>query len=104
MAAFRTASAPRVFLSPGGDYPLGGSGSEGKPLILPGTADLEPRRQKNSLHIETPIEFITASPPMRLLRAKPAKVLLYYTGADRKGAIAQPKRGLPVLVEQFAHN
>src|SRR5271157_630331 len=37
---------------------------------------------KKSPHIETPIEFFTASPPMGLLLIKPAELLLFYTGAD----------------------
>src|SRR5208337_1136801 len=40
------------------------------------------RRLKKSPHIETPIEFFTASPPMGLLLIKPAELLLFYTGAD----------------------
>ena len=35
-----------------------------------------------SPHIETPVEFCTASPPMGLLPVKPAEVLLSYTGPD----------------------
>jgi hypothetical protein len=38
--------------------------------------------RKNSAHIETSIEFLTASPPMGLLLIKPAELLLFYTGAD----------------------
>jgi len=32
--------------------------------------------------LETPIEFLTASPPMGLLLIKPAELMLFYTGAD----------------------
>jgi hypothetical protein len=39
---------------------------------------------KNSSHIETPIEFFTASPPMGLLPVKPPKVLLFYAAANRR--------------------
>src|SRR5271157_3245800 len=45
------------------------------------------RRLKKSPHIETPIEFITASPPMGLLLIKPAELLLFYTGADSPGIV-----------------
>ena len=38
-----------------------------------------------SPHIETPIEFFTASPPMGLLLIKPAALLLFYTGTDKSG-------------------
>ena len=34
-------------------------------------------------NIETPIEFLTASPPMVLVLIKPAELMLFYTGADR---------------------
>ncbi|MGO9271345.1 MAG: hypothetical protein ACLQOO_13985, partial [Terriglobia bacterium] len=37
---------------------------------------------RKSPHIETPIEFSTASPPMGLLLIKPVELLLSYTGAD----------------------
>jgi hypothetical protein len=37
---------------------------------------------KKSPHIETPIEFFTASPPMGLLLTKPVGLLLFLTGAD----------------------
>ena len=37
---------------------------------------------KKSPHIETPIEFFTASPPMGLLLITPAELLLFLTGAD----------------------
>ncbi len=44
---------------------------------------LEPESPpRKSPHIETPIEFSTASPPMGLLLIKPVELLLSYTGAD----------------------
>jgi hypothetical protein len=38
---------------------------------------------QESPHIETPVEFCTASPPMGLLPVKPAEVLLSHDGPDR---------------------
>ena len=48
------------------------------------------RRPKKSPHIETPIEFLTASPPMGLLLIKPAQVLLSYTGPNSHDAHRSP--------------
>jgi hypothetical protein len=46
---------------------------------------------KNSPHIQTPIEFFTASPPMGLLLIKPAEVMHFYTGPDSmRAAISVP--------------
>ena len=76
--------AERIADSEGsGEHSSSGSGSECKRFILPGTAlELESAAQKESPHIETPMEFFTASPPMGLLLIKPAERLLFYTGAD----------------------
>jgi hypothetical protein len=67
-----------------GDHSSGGSGSERDGIILFGTTlKLELPPQK-SPHIETPVEFSTASPPMGLLPIKPAEVLFSYTGPDNR--------------------
>ena len=45
---------------------------------------LTSKKEKGSIakHLETPIEFFTASPPMGPLLIKPAGMMLLYTGAD----------------------
>jgi hypothetical protein len=43
---------------------------------------------RKSLHIETPIEFFTASPPMGPLLIKPAEVMLLYAGADKQEKVS----------------
>jgi hypothetical protein len=65
-----------------GDCSSSDSGSECDRAILFGT-NLEPApTAKKSPHIETPIEFFTASPPMGPLLINPDEVMLFYTGPD----------------------
>ena len=70
-----------------GDHSSSGSGSECDGVILPGTTNEIESPTRKSLHIETPIEFFTASPPMGPLLIKPAEVMLFYTGADTPMAL-----------------
>jgi hypothetical protein len=65
-----------------GDHSSSGSGSECDGVILLGTTNEIESPTRKSLHIETPIEFFTASPPMGPLLIKPAEMMLFYTGAD----------------------
>ncbi|MGA8581437.1 MAG: hypothetical protein WB579_22305, partial [Bryobacteraceae bacterium] len=50
-------------------------------ILFGSTREIESPTRK-SLHIETPIEFFTASPPMGPLLIKPVGLMLFYAGAD----------------------
>jgi hypothetical protein len=65
-----------------GDHSSSGSGSECDGVILFGTTQEIESPTRKSPHIETPLEFSTASPPMGPLLIKPAAMMLFYTGAD----------------------
>ena len=51
-----------------------------------GAHDRNKKKARIAKHLETTIEFLTASPPMGLLLIKPAELLLLYTGADRQNS------------------
>jgi len=83
LAADDNGQAERLADSTGnGDHSSSGSGSECDGVILFGTTLELVSPTRKSLHIETPIEFFTASPPMGPLLIKPEEMMLFYTGAD----------------------
>jgi len=84
-----------------GDHSSSGSGSECDGVILLGTTNEIESPTRKSLHIETPIEFFTASPPMGPLLIKPAEMMLFYTGADTLRPTLGPI-GLKALTPSFS--
>lgn len=73
-----------------GNHSSGSSRSECDGIILFGTTPKLQSPPEKSPHIETAIEFLTASPPMGLLLMKPARVLLSYTGPNTHDAHRSP--------------
>jgi hypothetical protein len=71
-----------------GNHSSRGSGSECDGVILFGTTREIESPTRKSPHIETPVEFFTASQPMGLLLIKPEQLMPFYTGADMQSGRA----------------